>query len=193
MKKLLLLLVLMSAFSACSKRKQRDVRKLNWFEISTDARGQKIDVLVPENEKALWEARFSKAANQLTEHANAQVTVIGIPPSSIQDSLSQFCKASLVLLRGKSIEQSIQQGFLMGPFDRLLPVAKELNTDDDAFRLSDGVPTQGFAVPLHSAFNDSSQLGFFAIPEKGQAQAAALLLVESLLEEALAADSSMHK
>lgn len=194
MKKLLLFFLLISAFSACNKRKQRDVRKLNWFEISTDARGQSIQVLVPENEKIAWEARFLKAADQLTAHANAQVKFVGCSPTAINDSLRQFCQSSLVLMSGKSIEDAIQQGFIMGPFDRILPVSKELNTDADAFRFSEGISTQGFAVPLHPTVNDTTaKAGFFAVPMKGQAQAAALLLLESLLEEELAADSSMHK
>lgn len=194
MKKLLFFIVLSCVFSSCNKRKQRDVRKLNWFEISTDARGQSIQVLVPEEEKAAWQARFLKAAEQLTTHANAQVKFVGCSSNAMNDSLSHFCQSSLVLMSGKAIDEAIQQGFIMGPFDRLLPVAKELNTDADAFRFSEGISTQGFAVPLHPTLNDTTaKPGFFAVPMKGQAQAAALLLLESLLEEELAADSSMHK
>jgi len=174
-------------FSACAKKKQRDVRKLNWYEVVTDARGKNIRVLMPANEISNWTTIFSAAETRLKAQS-VQVKFSACETANINDSLANSL-ASLVMIGGAELDQALKNGYLHGPFDRLLPISKKINTDSDAFRNSNGISTQGFAVPIRAGANEK----FFAIPQHAESQAAALLILETLLELQMEADSSVEE
>ena len=183
MKRILYFLFFLLLLSSCTERKQRDVRKLNWYEVVTDARGKELRILIPADEKDVWKARFKAATGELAQNAALKIRFIACDPASLDDSLSASTTASLILLRGRALEQALLLEQLMGPFDRLLPIAQKIDTDADAFRRSAGISSQGFAVPVHSIAGDTSSVAFFGIPKQAASQAAALLLLETLLEQ----------
>ncbi len=188
MKSRFLILFCFVIFYACSQRKLRDVRKLNWYEIVTEAQGKTIRVIIPTNEFEKWKLSFAEVEKELKEHVNIQIQLEPISNELLLDSLRKT-NASLILIRGKQLEQALRENFLMGPFDRLLPIAKKIDTDADVFRKSEGVSSQGFAVPIENNLLVSLPKAFFAIPNNATSQAAALLILESMLEKEMELDS----
>jgi hypothetical protein len=190
MKRLLYFVFALLLLSSCTERKQRDVRKLNWYEVVTEARGKEVRILLPAEEKQVWESRFKAATDKLAQNAALKIRFIACDPASLDDSLSANTTASLLLLRGRALEQALLLEQLMGPFDRLLPIAKKIDTDADVFRRSKGISSQGFAVPVQGILGDTASIAFFGIPKQAAAQAAALLLLETLLEQESLSDST---
>lgn len=167
-------------FYGCGERKQRDVRKLNWYEISTDSRNNTVRVLVPIEELEYWKERFSMDADSAKARISLNVVCAGLELQPLRDSLEMRTTASLVLLRGAELELALNRAWLFGPFDRLLPIFKTINTASQEFSVSEGINSRGYAVPLVS--NDSLPPAFFGIPAEAEAKAAALFVLEKALE-----------
>lgn len=182
--KFLLSLLLLSLswmhYSSCKPSKQRDVRKLNWYEISTDARASVVRVFVPETQFEEWADLFQEDADSSMARLNLNVQIFGLSPDEIRDSLQLETKTSLVALQGAELEMALQRQWIFGPFDRLLPISKKLDTSADVFRYSDGVLTQGFAVPLQGSSPENKV--FFAIPQNAASKAGALFVLEKMME-----------
>lgn len=172
--------IILSLISSCKPSKQRDVRKLNWYEITTDARASNIRVLVPEEEFELWVELFQEDSDSSFSRLNLIVSVFGLTPDEIRDSLQLETNASIVSIKGKDLEMALQREWLFGPFDRLLPISKTFDTSADVFRYSDGVLTQGFAVPLQGSSRENKV--FFAIPQNAASKAGALFVLEKMME-----------
>lgn len=172
-------LLLVLIFNSCTSRKQRDVRKLNWYEITTDARASNLNVFVPEAEFELWSDLFQTDYDSSLSRLNIRVNVYGLTAEEIRDSLQLSTRTSLVSLKGDDLDMALQRQWLFGPFDRLLPIAKEIDTSSEEFRNSEGVSSQGFAVPL---FLNDSTVSFFAIPLEADHKAGALFLLEKQIE-----------
>jgi len=141
-------------------------------------------VLMPASEISNWTTIFSAAETRLKAQS-VQVKFSACETANINDSLANSV-ASLVMIGGAELDQALKNGYLHGPFDRLLPISKKINTDSDAFRNSNGTSTQGFAVPIRAGVSEK----FFAIPQHAESQAAALLILETLLELQVEADTS---
>lgn len=164
-------------------RKQRDVRKLSWFETHADARNSVIDFRVPASELEGRKQAFAALTDSLKKKHLIEVRWSGYVPGSLRDSLAAETRASLVEIRGKELDLGLSSGWLMGPFDRLIPASKLYPTDKESWRVSDGVATSGFAVPCVICGADTSgQVPFLAIPAKGKSQAAAMVLLDYMLE-----------
>jgi ABC-type uncharacterized transport system YnjBCD substrate-binding protein len=140
---------------------------------------------MPASEISNWTTIFSAAETRLKPQS-VKVKFIACETANINDSL-KISLASLVMIGGAELDQALKNGYLHGPFDRLLPISKKINTDSDVFRNSNGVSTQGFAVPIRIGANEK----FFAIPQHAESQAAALLILETMLELQIEADSSL--
>lgn len=184
MKRLSILLLMVCILWSCrGDRKQRDVRKLSWFETHADARGAVVDFRVPASMLQARKAAFANLSDSLKKKHLIDVRWTGYTPGSLRDSLAMETKASLVEIRGKELALAVSSGWLMGPFDRLIPASKQYPTDKDSWRVSDNVSTSGFAVPCLICETDTSgSVPFLAIPAKGKSQAAALVLLDYMLE-----------
>lgn len=169
------------AVVSCGKRKQRDVRKLNWYEITTEARGDEVRIFVPLEELDAWKARFPLEGDSLLQRLSMKVKLEGYAKSAILDSLQATTTASLIALRGEDLKRALQYQWLFGPFDRLMPISKALDTSSDAFRYSQGILSQGYAVPINANEIDSLELAFFAIPLEAESKAGSLVLLNELL------------
>ena len=167
--------------TACGERKERDVRKLNWYEISTDARGKQVVIAVPREEESYWRARFQRDQDSSINRISIEITVVSMDQQTVLDSLDAGTKTSLMLLRGDNLKRALDRDYLFGPFDRLLPATKSMDTSVDEFRYSEGVLSQGFAIPLPA--QDSLSAGFFAIPKEANYKAASLFVLEKMLEQ----------
>ncbi|MEZ5173972.1 MAG: hypothetical protein R2850_10830 [Bacteroidia bacterium] len=167
-------------FYGCGERKQRDVRKLNWYEISTDARNNTVRVLLPIEELEYWNEKLNRDEDSAKSRISLNVFCTGLELQPLRDSLEMGTSASLVLLRGAELELALNRAWLYGPFDRLLPVSKTINTASHEFSVSEGINSRGYAVPLVS--KDSLPPAFFGIPAEASAKAAALFVLEKALE-----------
>ena len=172
--------MLVVLLSQCGERKQRDVRKLNWYEISTEARNKTVHVLVPAAEAPFWSKKLNLDADSAKSRISVKVNVQGLEQQPLRDSLEMGTGASLVLLRGAELDLALNRAWLFGPFDKLLPIAKTINTASPEFRFSEKVNSRGYAVPLAAA--DSLAPAFFGIPAEAKAKAAALFVLEKALE-----------
>lgn len=179
----ILLLMVCFVWSCKGDRKQRDVKKLSWFEIHADARNAEIDFRVPDAALVARKAVFAAISDSLEKRHQIKISWSAYSEGTLRDSLAENTKASLVEIRGKELELALNSGWLMGPFDRLIPASKEYPTDKESWRVSDGVPTSGFAVPCVICEADSAGvMPFLAIPAKGKSQAAAMVLLDYMLE-----------
>lgn len=170
-------------WSCRGDRKQRDVRKLSWFETHADARNSLVDFRVPASVLEARKQAFADLSDSLKKKHLIEIRWTGYAPGSLRDSLALETKASLVEIRGKELELAVSSGWLMGPFDRLIPASKHYPTDKESWRFSDSVATSGFAVPCVVCETDTSgSTPFLAIPVKGKSQAAAMVLMDYMLE-----------
>jgi hypothetical protein len=178
------ILCLVVLVMACrGDRKQRDVRKLSWFETHADARNSVVDFRVPASELERRKEAFSLLADSLKKKHLIEIRWIGYTPGSLRDTLAAETRASLVEIRGNELELGVSSGWLMGPFDRLIPASKKYPTDKESWRISDGVASSGFAVPCVICEADTlGQVPFLAIPVKGKSQAGAMVLLDYMLE-----------
>jgi hypothetical protein len=164
----------------CGERKQRDVRKLNWYEISTEARNKTVHVLVPVKELAFWTQKLNLDADSAKSRISLSVRLTGLEEQPLRDSLEMGTRASLVVLRGAELDLALNRAWLFGPFDKLLPISKSINTSSGEFRFSETVNSRGYAVPLAAA--DRLAPAFFGIPAEAEAKAAALFVLEKAME-----------
>jgi hypothetical protein len=164
----------------CGQRKQRDVRKLNWYEISTEARNKTVHVLVPASELEFWTQKLNLDADSSKARISLSIRFTGLEEQPLRDSLEMGTRASLVVLRGAELDLALNRAWLFGPFDKLLPISKSVNTASQDFRFSEGVNSRGYAVPLAAA--DSLAPAFFGIPAEAEAKAAALFVLEKAME-----------
>jgi hypothetical protein len=104
--------------------------------------------------------------------------------SQINDSLKKLTTQDLVMCSGRNLENALNEQLLFGPFDKLMPYSNAVFSKSDAFRFSEGIATKGFAVPIRSITNDSLQPAFLAIPLKTKNQAAALVVLDAMLQAA---------
>jgi hypothetical protein len=181
--RLILFSLVILTIVSCGKRKQRDVRKLNWYEITTEARGDEIRVLVPAEELDAWKARFPLEGDSILKRLSMTIKLEGYAKSALLDSLNSATTASLVALRGEDLKNALQFQWLFGPYDRLMPISKALDTSSDLFRYSQGVLSQGYAVPIKANEIDSLEVAFFAIPLEAESKAGSLVLLNEMLAQ----------
>jgi hypothetical protein len=189
MKLLLATIFSILVLQSCSNRKQRDIRKLSWYEITADARNKQVTVLVEEKDIEYWRAFYNTFKDSLAQHFSVSAEFKGIGLSSINDSIKNFTTKDLVVCNGQDLAYSIDQQLLLGPIDKLMPFGKKEFAGTDAFRFSNGVATRGFAVPVNILKNDSIHTVFLAIPKKTKNQSGAIVVLDAMLH---ACEKAVH-
>jgi len=184
MKILISLLVLLISLQSCTNRKQRDIKKLSWYEIAADAKNKQVTVFVEKKSIAQWNSFYLTFKDSLQLKFSISVVFKGMELSEINDSLQNLTTQDLVMCNGRNLENAINQQFLFGPFDKLMPFSKNEFSKSDEFRFSEGIATKGFAVPIMDMKNDSLQPSFLAIPIKTKNQAAAIVVLDAMLHAA---------
>jgi hypothetical protein len=184
MKIALSFLILMISLQSCTNRKQRDVRKLNWYEITAEARNKEVTVLVTDKTLSQWNSFYATFKDSLQLQFSITILFKGMELQAISDSLENFSTHDLVLCSGRDLENYLNQQLLFGPFDKLLPYSKTDFSKTDAFRFSDGIATKGFAVPINNIKLDSVNCAFLGIPIKTKKQAAAIVVLDAMLHAA---------
>lgn len=184
MKILISLLVLLITLQSCTNRKQRDIRKLSWYEIAADAKNKEVTVFVEEKSIPQWNSFYTLFKDSLTLKFSISVEFKGMEQGQVNDSLKKLTTQDLVLCTGRNLENALNEQLLFGPFDKLMPYSNADFSKSDAFRFSEGIVTKGFAVPIMSIKNDSLQPAFLAIPLKTKNQAAALVVLNAMLQAA---------
>lgn len=168
------------SFFSCGKRKQRDVKKLNWYEITTEARGDELRIFVPTNELDAWKRVFPTQEDSLLKRLNMNVRIEGYSSKAILDSLQASTQASLVALRGEELKSAMNKYLLFGQFDLLMPAGKTYNRNNSAGSLQN-TEYQGFAIPISANQSDSLEPAFFAIPIEAADKAGTLVLLNEIL------------
>ncbi len=184
MKILISFLVLLFSLQSCTNRKQRDIRKLSWYEIAADARNKEVTVFVEEKSIPQWNSFYTLFKDTLNLKFSISVVFKGMEGSEINDSLKKLTTQDLVMCSGSSLENALNEQLLFGPFDKLMPYSNAGFSKFDTFRFSDGIATKGFAVPIMTIKNDSLQPAFLTIPLKTKNQAAAIVVLDAMLQAA---------
>lgn len=169
--------------AACSgKKKQRDIRKLSWYEIHADAKGKELKILIPD--LVYLQRQTETAAIRAELQAKTGIHVVWIPckKSALIDSLRSSTRASLIELDGETLGEAVKNQYLLGPIETKIPSAKSYQTESDSFRASHGVSAQGHAVPCVACAKDSTlEHPFWAIPMDAESQAAAIVFLDYIL------------
>jgi ABC-type uncharacterized transport system YnjBCD substrate-binding protein len=181
MKIILSLIITTFLFNACKDKKQRDTRKLSWYEINADARNKNVEILVEESSEDELNNFLSGIKENLKSKFYISVTLKKLTKVQLQDSLLNMTSAGIVMCAGEELQYAINQHLLFGPFDKLIPFGKEEFSKSDSFRISEGVATQGFAVPLKSVLKANNQPIFLALPLNTKNQAGALVVLNTML------------
>jgi len=184
MKLIFSFLILIISLESCTNRKQRDTRKLSWFEIAADAKNKEVTVLVDNTSLEQWNSFYTTVKDSLTLKFNIEVIFKGIEQGQINDSLEDLTKTDLVMCSGRDLEKAMNEQLLFGPFDKLMPYKVMEFANIDSYRFSDGIATKGFAVPIKAIKRDSVSVAFLAIPIQTKNQAAALVVLNALLHAA---------
>lgn len=184
MRNSLIVLSIILSLSSCTKstRKQRDVRKISWYEVHADGKGKSLKILVKSEFLTQRQLETAEVTKKISEQTGITINWQGISSAAIMDSLQRATTVSLVELQGADLSKAVKQEYLLGPIDRLIPNSKSYDTDSDKFRASEGFSSQGFAVPCVVCAADSSgNKPFFAIPTAAESQAAAMIFLDYLL------------
>jgi hypothetical protein len=184
MKILFSIFLIIISLESCTNRKQRDIRKLSWFEIAADARNKEVTILVDEKNLEDWNIFYAPIKDTLALKFSISVVFKGMKLQQINDSLVNFTTTEIIECNGKDLEYALNEHLLFGPFDKLLPFSKKEIAKSDAFRFSEGIATNGFAVPIKALPKDSLPSTFFAIPIKTKNQAAAIVVLNAMLHAA---------
>ncbi len=167
-----------------SNKKQRDVRKISWYEVHADGKGKTLTILVRSEYLAQRQLEAANVAKNISEQTGIVLQWKGANKTAISDSLKKSTHISLVEIQGAELSKAVKQGYLLGPIDRLIPNSKSYDTDSDGFRASEGFSSQGFAVPCVVCAADSAgNKPFFAIPNAATSQAAAMVFLDYMLAE----------
>jgi len=172
--------IIISLFS-CGKRKQRDMKKLNWYEITTEARGDEVRILVPSDELEAWKRVFPTKEDSLLLRLNMNVRFEGYSSTAILDSLKSSTTASLVALRGEELKTAMNKYLIFGQFDLLMPAGKAFSANKAASGDYQASEYQGFAIPIMANPSDSLESAYFAIPNEAECKAGTLVLLNEIL------------
>jgi spermidine/putrescine-binding protein len=186
MYKLFISLTILSTLVSCggSNKKQRDVRKISWYEVHADGKGKTLTIMVREEFLAQRQLEAVNISKKISEQTGIQLQWQGATQKAIMNSLEKSTQISLVEIQGADLSKAVKQGYLLGPIDRLIPNSKSYDTDSDKFRASEGFSSQGFAVPCVVCAADSAgNKPFFAIPNAAGCQAAAMIFLDYMLAE----------
>jgi ABC-type uncharacterized transport system YnjBCD substrate-binding protein len=180
----IILLSVLLGISSCTKsnRKQRDVRKISWYEVHADGKGKTLRLMVKADVLEQRQIEAAEVSKKLNEQTGINIQWIGASKEAIIDSVQKSTTVSLVELQGEALFKAVKQEYLLGPIDRLIPNSKSYDTDSDKFRASEGFSAQGFAVPCVICAADSAgNKPFFAIPSAAESQAAAMIFLDYML------------
>lgn len=179
--KIIILLLLIISSVSCGKRKQRDVKKLNWYEITTEARGDEVRILVPTDELEAWKRVFPSKEDSLLQRLNMSVRFEGYSSKAILDSLQSNTTASLVALRGEELRTAMNKYLLFGQFDLLMPVGKAISANKTSSGNYQTTEYQGYVISIMANPMDSLENAYFAIPNEAECKAGTLVLLNELM------------
>lgn len=134
--------------SCSTERKQRDILKLNWFEISADARNKTIRLCL---DSALLPLRAVIDTSALYERYRVKIDFIFFEEGKMDELLEDEDASKgidVFITRGQTLDRMIRNKQLKPKLSTLSPHLKASKMPDMFQKFSEQVETSSFSIPI---------------------------------------------